>query len=109
MISWTRHGLMVAVLPLLAMGPGEAAAPKVHTVVMSNMRFGPMPADLRAGDAIIWVNRDLVPHTATSAPGGFDIRLEGGARKKMTVPRAGSFQVICRFHPGMRATLAVLR
>jgi plastocyanin len=99
----------MAALPLLALSPGEAAAPKVHTVVMANMRFGPMPADLKAGDAIIWVNRDLVPHTATSGPGGFDVRLDGGARKKMTVPRAGSFLVVCRFHPGMRATLAVLR
>ena len=105
----SRHALLLAVLPLLAMGPGEAAVPKVHTVVMANMRFGPMPADLKAGDAIIWVNRDLVPHTATSAPGGFDIRLDGGASRKMTVPRAGSFPVVCRFHPGMRTTLAVLR
>ena len=104
-----RGVLLIAALPLLALGPGEAAAPKVHTVVMANMRFGPMPAGLKAGDAIIWVNRDLVPHTATSASGGFDIRLDGGARKKMTVPRAGSFAVVCRFHPGMRATLKVLR
>lgn len=104
-----RSVLLLAVLPLLALGPGEAAGPKVHTVVMANMRFGPMPAKLRAGDTIIWVNRDLVPHTATSGPGGFDIRLDGGARKKMTVPRAGSFPVICRFHPGMRATLAASR
>lgn len=109
MTPGTRGVLLLAVLPLMALGPGDAAAPRVHTVVMSNMRFGPMPADLRAGDSIVWINRDLVPHTATSGPGGFDVRLNGGASKKMTVPRAGSFQVVCRFHPGMRASLAVLR
>jgi plastocyanin len=101
--------LLLAVLPLLALGPGDAAVPKIHTVVMSNMRFGPMPSDLKAGDRIVWINRDLVPHTATSGSGGFDIRLDGGARKSMTVARAGSFPVVCRFHPGMRATLKVLR
>ena len=104
-----RGLLLLEVLPLLALGPGEAAAPKVHTVVMANMRFGPMPAGLKAGETIIWINRDLVPHTATSRPGGFDIRLDAGERARMTVRQAGSFPVVCRFHPGMRATLAVLR
>jgi plastocyanin len=100
--------MLLVVLPLLALGPGEAAAPKVHTVVMAKMRFGPMPAQLKTGDTIVWVNRDLVPHTATSGPGGFDIRLNGGERKTMTVARTGTFSVVCRFHPGMRATLRVL-
>jgi plastocyanin len=102
-----RHAWLLAVIPLLALGPGEAAAPKIHTVVMANMRFGPMPADLKAGDTIVWVNRDLVPHTATSRPGGFDIRLDVGARARMTVRQAGSFPVVCRYHPGMRAMLKV--
>ena len=105
-----RRGFsLLAVLPLLALGPGEAAVPKVHTVVMANMRFGPIPAGLEAGDTIIWVNRDLVPHTATSKQGGFDIRLDAGARARMTVRRAGSFPVVCRYHPGMRTTLQVSR
>ena len=104
-----RGLLLLAVLPLLALGPGEAAAPKVHTVVMANMSFGPMPAGLKAGDTIIWLNRDLVPHTATSRPGGFDIRLDAGERARMTVRQTGSFPVVCRYHPGMRATLKVSR
>ena len=104
-----RGVLLLAVLPLLTLAPGEAAVPRAHTVVVANMRFGPMPAGLKAGDTIIWVNRDLVPHTATSRPGGFDIQLEGGARKKMSVSRAGSFPVVCRYHPGMRTTLKVAR
>lgn len=104
-----RGVLLLAVPPLLALGPGAAAVPKVHTVVMANMRFGPMPAGLKAGDSIVWINRDLVPHTATSGAGGFDIRLDGGARKKMSVSRAGSFPVVCRYHPGMRTTLKVAR
>jgi plastocyanin len=105
----TRHAWILAVLPLLALSPGEAAAPKVYTVVMANMRFGPMPTGLKAGDTIIWINRDLVPHTATSRPGGFDIRLDTGERARMTVRQVGSFPVVCRYHPGMRATLKVSR
>jgi len=109
MTPGTQGVSLLGVLSLLAWSPGEAAAPRVHTVVMANMRFGPMPADLKGGDTIIWVNRDLVPHTATSKAGGFDIRLDAGARAGMTVPQSGSFSVICRYHPAMRAKLDVSR
>ena len=99
----------LAGLAVLLMSPAYAAAPRTHVVVIDKMKFGPVPKLVRPGDTIIWVNRDLVPHTATSRPGGFDIQLEGGARKKMSVSRAGLFPVVCRYHPGMRTTLKVAR
>ena len=48
------------------------AAPRVHTVLMEGMRFQPEGLTVAAGDTVAWLNRDMVPHTATSASGRFD-------------------------------------
>ena len=50
-----------AVLALPPASPA-AAAPKVHTIVIDKMKFGPVPAGIRSGDTIIWVNRDFLKH-----------------------------------------------
>ena len=39
---------------------------------MENMRFQPQSLTVARGDTVVWVNKDLVPHTATSKAGGFD-------------------------------------
>ena len=61
---------MLAVLPPAA-EPAAAAGPRTHRIEMQNMRFGPVPANIKAGDTIVWVNRDIVPHTATDEAGEF--------------------------------------
>ena len=70
---------------LLAASPA-IAAPRTYTVVIDKMKFGPLPAQLRKGDAIVWVNRDFLRHSATAADRSFDaielfrfqIRIGGG-------------------------------
>ena len=98
-------------LPMMAPGSdaGAAAEPQVHTVVMSSMRFGAIPADIKAGDVIHWVNRDMVPHSATARDGSFDVVLAANQSRRMRMNRVGTFAVYCRYHPGMRATVAVAR
>ena len=108
-----RMALVAAMLslPMLAPGSGAdaAAGPRVHTVVMTSMRFAAMPAGIRPGDVIVWVNRDMVPHTATARDGSFDVVVAARQSRRMRVTRAGTFAVYCRYHPGMGATLAVAR
>jgi plastocyanin len=98
-------------LPLLAAGSSAdaAAEPRVHTIAMASMRFGAVPPGIRAGDVIIWVNRDMVPHTATARDGSFDVVLAAHQSRRMRVTRAGSFAVYCRYHPGMRTALVIAR
>ena len=116
----TRRDLLIgasvaAALPLLAghgMAAGTAAVAaeaRVHTVVMGSMRFGPVPPGIRAGDVILWVNRDVVPHTATARDGSFDVNVPARQSRRMTVRRAGSFAFYCKYHPGMRGALVAAR
>ena len=91
---------------LLAMPPA-AAASRSHIVLIDAMKFGAMPTGIRAGDRISWVNKDMFRHTATARDKSFDIDLPPGAGKTMLAGKAGTVMVICRYHPGMRATLKV--
>lgn len=94
---------------LLLVAPPAAAAPKSYTVVIDKLKFGPLPANLRKGDAIIWVNRDILRHTATAANRSFDVDLPPGAKAKTVLKTAGPIPFVCRYHPGMRGVLQVGR
>jgi plastocyanin len=91
---------------LLAASPATAA-PSTYTVVIDKMKFGPLPTNLRKGDAIIWVNRDIIRHTATASDRSFDADLPAGAKAKTVLKKSGAIPFICRYHPGMRGTLKV--
>ena len=99
----------IALAVLLLPTPPAMAAPRTHVVVIDKMKFGAMPAGVRAGDKIIWVNKDMFKHTATAKGGGFDVDLQPGARATVVVRKAGAISVICRYHPGMKAVLKVAK
>ena len=84
-----------------------SAAPRTHVVVIDKMRFGPVPAGIRAGDTILWVNRDMFRHTATARNGSFSIDLAPKAQGRTVIKAAGKLPVYCKYHPGMTAVLGV--
>lgn len=103
-----RAGSALILLPMAGRA-FAAGARREHVIVMTAMRFGAVPAGIKAGDTILWVNRDMVPHTATAQDRSFDVNLPAGRSARMTVQRPGSFAFYCRFHPAMRGTLTVGR
>lgn len=100
-------GLMLASMtPLLAGTHKVRHAATVHVIVINQMQYGPMPADIHAGDVLEWVNKDMFEHSATARDGSFDVDLPAGASKRI-VARSGTVTFFCKFHPGMSATLVV--
>jgi plastocyanin len=95
----------------LALSPTNAAgvAPKVHTVVIDKMKFGPLPSALRVGDTIQWVNKDMFRHTATAKDGSFNVDLAPGAKGTTRLTKAGAIAIFCRFHPGMTGQLTIAK
>ena len=100
--------LFAAVVWSLLPSAPAAAAPHTYTVVIDKMKFGPMPAELRQGDIIVWDNRDMFRHSATDK-GVFDIDLPAGKAVKMRVTKTGTFPFVCKYHPGMKAVLKVVK
>lgn len=95
------------VAALLFMPPAEAA-PQTHVVTIDKMKFVSVPASVKRGDSIVWVNKDLFRHTATAANGAFDVDLQPGAKAKTVVARPGAIAFRCKYHPGMRSVLKVV-
>ena len=92
---------------LLLVSSPAAAAPRTFTVIIDKLKFGPLPGGLRKGDAIVWVNRDILKHSATAADHSFDADLPAGSKIRIVIRHSGAIPFLCRYHPGMRGTLQV--
>ena len=102
-------GVPVLAILSLADGAASAAGARTHSIEMQNMRFGPAPANIRVGDSINWINRDLVAHTATARNRSFDVVIPPGHSATTVVRQPGTIAFYCRFHPTMRGSLIVAR
>jgi plastocyanin len=98
-------GLILCAMVVFAV---DERKPKTHTVTIEGMRFQPEMLTVERGDTIVWVNKDIVPHTATSTRGGFDSKdIQVDKSWKYTIRKMGDFAYICTFHPAMKAMLRV--
>jgi plastocyanin len=107
MMHTARGKLVLAALALGAMALPGAACAKDYTVTIDNMAYGKVPAGLKVGDTITWVNQDTVPHTVTARDKSFNLAVDRGAHAKMSLDKAGTFLIYCLYHPMMRSTLKV--
>lgn len=84
-----------------------SAASKSYTVTIDNMKFGPVPSNLRVGDTIIWVNHDIFRHSATATDKSFDVDLLPSKSARLVLKRPGAIAFFCKYHPGMRGQIIV--
>lgn len=99
---------LVAIFCAMGIAADHAPKPQTHTVIIEGMRFQPAALTVAAGDTIVWINKDLVPHTATSAAGDFDSKdIQSSGSWRYKVSTKGDFAYICTFHPTMKAMLRV--
>jgi len=107
--------LLLTVLALLISGAGAGATqkkaprPVTHTVTIDATSFEPASLTLAAGDSVNWVNKDIIPHTATSAKTGiFDSgTIASGKSWKHTFKTGGDLAYLCQFHPTMKGRLKI--
>ena len=92
----------------LSAAAATAAPPATHTVTMDGSRFDPSTLAVKAGDTLVWVNKDPFPHTSTSKAGEFDSQtIAAGKSWTLTAAKKGTFAYTCTFHPTMKGTLRV--
>jgi plastocyanin len=103
----TRRGLLALAGAVFIAVPASAA-PRIYTVTIQQMAFGPTATGLRVGDIIEWVNNDIFVHSATAKDKSFDIELKPKAHVRMTLKQARTVAFYCRYHPGMMGRLRVL-
>lgn len=85
---------------------GSAPATRHHEVVIEGLAFSPATLAVRAGDTVTWINRDVVPHTATGPDGAWDSGLlVAGARFTTVIGETGPGTYRCAYHPVMTGEL----
>jgi len=99
----TGTAALVPLSPLLAGGEAQN-----HTIEISKFKFEPATLTANPGDTITWINRDIVPHTATANDKIWDT----GTLKKdesivTTVGEDTIGAYFCRFHPHMKGELKI--
>jgi plastocyanin len=91
-------------------GPGFATSrkAKLWIVEISAFAFSPSALEIESGDRVRWINRDIVPHTATASDESWDTGALGSnesAEILFGAQRAETY--FCRFHPMMASRLRV--
>jgi plastocyanin len=103
--------LALAVPGLLSCsGPGAAAPPRpvTHTVTMEAVAFTPPVITVKAGDSIVWINKDPFPHSVAAKAGGFDsLPIEPDHSWTLTPSARGEIHYVCTLHPTMTGTIRV--
>lgn len=93
---------------IAAADPQRPAKGAVHTVVIENMQYNPPELRVHRGERIVWVNKDLFPHTVTAAAHPFDSgSIAAGASWTYVAGKTGEYAYGCTFHPTMKGILKV--
>jgi plastocyanin len=84
--------------------------PTTHTVEIRGMEFHPAALTVAVGDTVVWINRDIVPHTATAtgrAKAWDTGQLLQGQVGRYVAVRTGSLRYSCTYHPTMHGTITI--
>jgi plastocyanin len=108
-----RFPLIVAAMTTLvfcasACGATNTPRPATHRVTIEGAAFVPATLTVKAGDTVIWTNKDPYPHTVTATAKAFDSGTLGpDASWELTLAKPGELSYICDLHPTMKGTLQV--
>lgn len=102
------RALSLALLLACAMASVPAALAATHTVTIEGMKYNPQHLSVRRGDRIVWVNKDLFPHTVTADGKQFDSHgIDADGSWSYVAAKTGEYAYGCTFHPTMKGMLSV--
>jgi len=77
-------------------------------VKIDNFTFNPQQITVKAGDTVIWVNHDDIPHTVTSKTMALRSKaMDTDDKFSFTFATPGKFDYFCSLHPHMTGTIVV--
>src|SRR4051812_24580233 len=101
--------LMICLLVLLgADAATESAA--VKKIEIKDKKYSPAKLTIKAGDTVVWTNRDDGDHTIVADDGSFgtkDDDLSPGESYKFTFKKKGKYKYHCKYHPREKGEITV--
>ena len=109
-IQGHRPAALLFALLFSGVTASSIAAPKssTHTVDIEALKFSPAMLEVKAGDTVIWKNKDAFPHNVIAGNKSFhSVDIQSGQTWKFKAGKKGVFPYVCALHPGMKAVLVV--
>lgn len=101
-----RAALLAICLALLP--AAASAAGKTHQVRIEGMKFVPERLEVAVGDAVVWTNKDFLPHSVTASAAKVESGdLTPGKTFRFVAKNKGEMPYICRLHPVMKGVVVV--
>jgi plastocyanin len=80
-----------------------------HIVEIHKFKFQTILLDVKVGDTVTWINKDIVPHTATALDKSWDSgRLKKDESFTLTITDETSLEYFCAFHRQMKAAFKLV-
>jgi plastocyanin len=79
----------------------------VDTIVIKQMQFSPALLNVKIGDTVVWINKDIVDHNITEekSKAFYSDTLAVGKSWKMVVKDSADY--LCTLHPSMKGKLVL--
>jgi|SRR5579872_3605790 len=112
MTRWLSRWLWLTVL-VVTPGAGypDAGHPQAgaaQVVIIENMQFTPRELQVSRGTRIVWINKDLFPHTVTAAARAFDSgSIAANSSWTYIASKSGTYDYNCTFHSSMKGVIRV--
>ena len=75
-------------------------------VSIDKLVFAPVEIKAKVGDTIVWINKDIVAHTAT-VQGDWDVMIAANKSATLVLKKVGNVDYYCRFHPNMKGRITI--
>lgn len=118
MTRWNTGAIAIALVVALPACGGESGPPACEdpqaagSVTMEDFSYEPTCVEAALGDSLEVVNDGQAPHTFTVESDGAEAEVDvaAGDRATLTVPdlAAGTYRVVCTYHPQMEAALRIV-
>lgn len=100
-----RSAMAGLVAAAIAAGPARAADIEVK---IDNFTFNPQQITVKAGNTVVWINHDDIPHNVVSKQMLFKSKvLDTDEKFSFTFATPGAYAYFCALHPHMTGTIVV--
>jgi plastocyanin len=76
-------------------------------VTVQNLTFVPAQLNVKVGDTVEWVNKDILVHSATATNGDWDVNLPPNNAGHTVLKKPGDVDYFCKYHPNMKGRISV--
>lgn len=104
---WIAAPLCAVILYGFGGQHGAEPGPQQHVIEIRDFQYHQvLNSSPQPGDTVTWVNRDLVPHTATATDRSWSTaELKQGERGSIVITKGMQAAYFCRYHPAMRGRM----